>query len=152
MLTKIDTLQDLYEKDFILWIEKNVHAMKDGKFNLVDFENVIEELETLGRSEKRAILSLIKQILIHLLIYQYWTEQKDYNANHWRGEIRAFRQQLRQDLTRTLRNYALEQLDDLYQDAVKIAIDKSGLNCFPLQREYTFEQILNENWLPDISE
>ncbi len=152
MLTKIENLQDLYEKDFILWIEKNVQAIKDGKFNLVDFENVIEELETLGRSEKRAVESLLKQILINLLIYEYWTEQKDYNGHHWKGEIIAFRDDLKSYFkSKTLENHGRSELENIYQSALERAINKTGLNIFPDQCPYTFEQIINKNWLPLVS-
>ncbi|HEY9703096.1 MAG TPA: DUF29 domain-containing protein, partial [Allocoleopsis sp.] len=79
MLTITENLSQLYEEDYILWLEKNIKFIKDGKFNYVDLQNLIEELESLGRSEKNAIKSLIRQILIHLLMYQYWIQEYERN-------------------------------------------------------------------------
>ncbi|HEY9704077.1 MAG TPA: DUF29 domain-containing protein [Allocoleopsis sp.] len=152
LLQAPSALTELYEEDYLLWLEKNIKYLRDKNLNLIDYENLIEELETLGRSEKRAVESLLKQLLIHLLLYQYWTTEHQRNAHHLAGEIASFRDQLKRDLkSKTLYNYALSELDSLYESSVIIAKAKSNLN-FPNQCPYTFAQLLDQNWLPFISE
>ncbi|HEY9703650.1 MAG TPA: DUF29 family protein [Allocoleopsis sp.] len=50
--------------------------------------------------------------------------------------------------SKTLENYGRSELDNIYQSALERAINKTGLNIFPDQCPYTFEQIINKNWLP----
>jgi hypothetical protein len=51
-------MSDLYEEDFVLWTEKIAELLKRKEFDSVDWENLIEEVECMGRSERRAITSL----------------------------------------------------------------------------------------------
>ncbi|MEA5618978.1 DUF29 domain-containing protein [Cronbergia sp. UHCC 0137] len=141
-------LKQLYEEDYLLWLEQNIKLLSDRQLQEIDYDHLIEELESLGRSEKRTVESLMKQLLIHLLLYQYWTTEHQKNANHWTVEILSFRDQLNEELdSKTIYNYAREKLDKIYQSAVKLATKKSTL-ILPNQCPYSFEQILDENWLP----
>ena len=152
MLTITENLSQLYEEDYILWLEKNIQFIKDGKFKYVDLENLIEELESLGKSEKRTVESLIKQIIIHLLLYQYWDKEREWNGEHSVTEILAFRDDLKFDIkSKTIYNYAQSQLDNIYESALKRAQSKSKLQSFPSECPYTLAQIIDENWLPSIS-
>ncbi|MFM2315018.1 MAG: hypothetical protein RLZZ04_4294, partial [Cyanobacteriota bacterium] len=54
MSTQVSELKQLYEQDYYLWLEKTIELLKTGKLNQLDWENLIEEIENLGRSEKRA--------------------------------------------------------------------------------------------------
>ena len=65
----------LYELDYVLWLDHTVNCLRSGDWEGIDRLNLIEELEALGRSERRAVASLLKQILIHLLLYQYWVTE-----------------------------------------------------------------------------
>jgi len=75
-------LKQLYEEDYLLWLEENIKLLSDRQLQEIDYDNLIEELQSLGRSEKRTVESLTKQLLIHLLLYQYWTTEYERNANH----------------------------------------------------------------------
>ncbi|MFN5891861.1 MAG: DUF29 domain-containing protein, partial [Dolichospermum sp.] len=72
MEAKAINLKQLYERDYLLWLEENVRLLSDRQLQEIDYDHLIEELESLGRSEKRTVESLMKQLLIHLLLYQYW--------------------------------------------------------------------------------
>ncbi len=141
-------LKELYDCDYDQWLQETVTLLHQGKLNKLDCAHLIEELEALGRNEKNAVESLIIQILQHLLLYQYWQQERDYNARHWAGEIIAFRTQLELRLTTNLKNYLTDRLDYLYLKARKIAQVKSGLQL-PESNPYSLEQILDEDWLPD---
>jgi len=88
-------LSVLYEEDFVLWIEKTAELLKRKEFDGVDWENLIEEVECMGRSEREAVESLLTQLLIHLLKLSYWTTERERNARHWLGGMATFRVQLK---------------------------------------------------------
>ncbi len=97
-------LKTLYETDGFKWLESTIELLKNRQFNALDLDNLIEELEDLGRSEKRTALSLLRNIAEHLLFLQYWEREREYNANHWKREIYNWRVDLEQQLTTTLLN------------------------------------------------
>ncbi|GBF80043.1 DUF29 domain-containing protein [Aphanothece sacrum] len=144
-------LKALYEQDEHLWLTEMVKLLKENRLNELDIENLIEELEDLGKRDKNKVESLLRQIIIHLLLLQYWTEEYEYNYRHWQGEIATFRIQLNRALTTNLKKYLLENQEDIYQEAVFIVTQKTGLsiNIFPSNSPYSLEQLLNKDWLPE---
>jgi len=62
----------LYEEDFVLWTEKTAELLKRKEFDRVDWENLIEEVECMGKSERQAITSLLTVLIEHLLKLSYW--------------------------------------------------------------------------------
>jgi hypothetical protein len=146
------TMKQLYQEDFVLWVEETVNQLKKQKLDQIDWENLIEEVEDLGREKKRQVNSFLRQLLVHLLLYQYWESEKAYCGNGWKGEIRNFRAELEDILTsKTLFNYLLEDFDKFYSKSRKIAIDKTGLSptIFPETCPYTVEQVLDSEFLPN---
>ena len=141
-------LKTLYESDYLQWLEETVNLLKSGQLDALDYENLIEELESLGRSEKRAVSSLLEQIIRHLLFYQYWTVELEYNANHWEAEIISFRNQLEKYLTTNLYHYLRDNLDVIYNDAKDYVKAKTKLNHLPNVCPYTLNQLLDKTWLP----
>ncbi len=148
MASQITDLKLLYETDYFQWLEKTIKLLNNRQLENLDYENLIEELEALGRSEKSAVESFVILIIQHLLLYQYWQEERANNSRHWQTEILTFRTQLELKLTTNLRNYLAERLDYLYGKARKIAQIKSELKL-PEINPYTLEQILDEDWLPN---
>ena len=149
ILAKTD-LKKLYEIDEHLWLEETIKVLKANRLDELDLDNLIEELQSLGKRDKNKVESLLRQVIIHLLLLQYWTQEYNCNAQHWRGEIATFRVQLNRLLTTNLKNYLLDNLEDIYQDAVFIVSQKTGfnLNIFPNNCTYSLEQLLDKNWLP----
>lgn len=144
-------LTSLYESDYHQWLAEMVMLINNRQFEQLDYENLKEELEDLGKSEKRAVESLLEQILVHLLLYQYWTTEHEYNANHWQAEIITFRNQINRYLdSKTLKNYLENQLPKLYSNSIKVAKAKSRLTILPKECPYYFEQILDSDYFPEI--
>jgi len=143
----IQDLELTYERDYQQWLEETVLILKNRQPDRLDYEHLIEELESLGNEQKNAVESLTIQVLQHLLFYQYWQSERDYNERHWRTEIIAFRTQLELRLTTNLRNHLQSRLDYLYSKAKKIAETKTNLQL-PLQNPYSLTEILDEDWLP----
>ncbi|MDM3855406.1 MAG: DUF29 domain-containing protein, partial [Aphanizomenon gracile PMC649.10] len=100
----ITDLKQLYELDDSQWLEETIKLLKNHKFQELDLENLIWELEDLGKRDKNAVASLLEQIIRHLLLLQYWTSESENNTVHWQGEIYTFRTQLNRRITTNLRN------------------------------------------------
>ncbi|MFP4692854.1 MAG: DUF29 domain-containing protein [Halothece sp.] len=141
-------LKELYERDDYLWVKQTIQMLKEKKFNELDLENLIEELEDLGREKKNKVESLLRQIIIHLLLLEYWSQEYQYNAAHWRAEITEFRFQINGILTKTLQSYLASKIELIYQNSVKYTQRKTNLNIFPEKCPYTLEQLLDEDWFP----
>lgn len=150
MLTiKVNDLKQLYELDDAQWLEETVSLLKKHQFQQLDLDNLIEELEDLGREKKNAVASLLEQIIRHLLLLQYWTKESEYNSVHWQEEIYNFRTQLGRKITTNLRNYLEKELNSIYQDALGfVKIKTVNSVVFPLDCPYSLEQLLDRSWLP----
>lgn len=140
-------LKTLYETDDAEWLQETVKLIKNHQFEQLDIENLIEELEDLGKEKKNAVVSLLEQIIRHLLLLQYWTGEADYNRVHWEEKIYSFRVQLRRKITTNLRNYLDSEFDSIYQDALGfVKIKTQNSVNFPPECPYTLEQLLDINW------
>jgi len=142
-------LKSLYEQDEHLWLIETIKLLKENRLERLDIENLIEELEDLSKRDKNRVESFLRQIIIHLLLLQYWTTEYEYNYRHWQGEVATFRVQLNRSLTTNLKQYLLENMGDIYQDSVFIVTQKTGLSLqiFPSICPYSLEQLLDKNWL-----
>ena len=65
-------LQDLYDSDSYLWLENTLTLLKRGEFDGLDLAHLIEELEDLGKRDLNKAKSLLRQIMVHLLLLEYW--------------------------------------------------------------------------------
>jgi hypothetical protein len=145
----VTDLKTLYDIDDSQWLEETVKLLKKRQFEALDLDNLIEELEDLGKEKKNAVASLLEQVIRHLLLLQYWTSEAQYNAIHWQGEIYTFRVQLRRKLTTNLRNYLKLELNNIYKDALGfVKIKTQNADIFPLECPYSLEQLLDSDWLP----
>ncbi len=148
MTNTTTNFKQLYETEYDRWLEATIKLLKNRQLTQLDYENLIEELEALGRNEKNAVESFLEQIIRHLLLYEYWQTEFSKNSNHWEAEIVNFRTQLKRRLTTNLRNHLDTELLSIYQDAVKFVKAKTKLDLFPGECPYNLEQLLDENWLP----
>jgi hypothetical protein len=138
----------LYEQDFYLWIQTTAQQLKEGKFDEVDLTNLIEEIESMGRSEKRELKSRLIVLLMHLLKWQYQPEKR---SESWRSTISEQRiciEGLLED-SPSLKPLISEVFDDCYQKARLKAADKTGikLNFFPKESPFTLEETLQVSLL-----
>lgn len=75
-LSETQTLSQLYEQDYFSWLEVTAQLLRSGDLSELDRKNLAEEIEDMGRSEKRAVESNLKIVLMHLLKYKYQPEQR----------------------------------------------------------------------------
>ncbi len=147
-MTVATNLKQLYEIDDHIWLLETIELLKQKKFNELDLENLIEELEAMGSEKKNAVESLLEQIIRHLLLLTYWTKELDRNSVHWKTEIYGFRTQLKRRLTTNLRNHLNYEMVKLYQDALGYVQRKTNYKVnFPEECPYTLEQLLDQNYL-----
>jgi hypothetical protein len=139
----------LYSTDYACWVEQTVELLRQGKLSEVDLDVLIEEVEDLGKSQRQALKSNLRVLLMHLLKWQY---QPEHQSNSWRSTIREHRNQIQDILedSPSLRNVLAESLEQCYGQARLQAADETNLETqvFPEPCPYACAQILNEDFLP----
>jgi len=70
-------LAALYQEDYQRWLSEMIVELRSRNFDRLDLENLIEEIESLGKSEKRALASYLMRLCEHLLKVQYWETERD---------------------------------------------------------------------------
>lgn len=139
----------LYDRDFALWIAETLQNLEQGSFEQLDLENLMAEIEDMGKSQKHALESNLAIVLLHLLKWQYQPEKR---SNSWKFSLREHRQHLQKTFrdSPSLKNYYLQVLAECYQDSRELAADETGLDVmvFPIEIPFTPEQILDSEFLP----
>jgi hypothetical protein len=139
-----------YEKDFYGWATVNASLLKQGKFSEADMENIIEEMEAMGRSEKAQLINRFAVLIAHLLKWQF---QPDFRGRSWHGTIKE--QRKRATLLLKENPSLKSKLGEAFTDAYELAVDQIeretpiDLKLLPLECPYTFEQCLNEGFYPE---
>ena len=139
-----------YDEDFFAWTQEQARMLRDGDFSQLDVENVAEELESMGRSDKRELRSRLTQLIMHLLKWQY---QPGFRSRSWTSTIGQQRDQVKEllDESPSLRPTVTTDLSRIYKSARINAANETGLSetTFPPTAPYTAEQILSEDFLPE---
>ncbi|MBD2144888.1 DUF29 domain-containing protein [Sphaerospermopsis sp. FACHB-1194] len=151
---KSTTKTNLYEQDFYLWIETTAKQLKAGKFAEIDLENLIEEIESMGRIEKRTLESNLVVLLMHLLKYKCQPEKRSKSCLSTIFEHRRRLNKHFQDspsLKTSLKNFFLETFVECYQDARQQASIETGLllDIFPVESPFNTDECLNQDFLTD---
>jgi hypothetical protein len=141
---------NLYERDFVLWLEQQAALLRQGRLDELDTENLAEEVDSIGRSDKREVRRRLAVLLTHLLKYQL---QPGRRTQNWLSTIREQRRELQlvfEDSPSLLKSHLPNVFDDSYQYAKRKAGDETGLSpqAFPEACPYTLEQVLDEAFLP----
>lgn len=142
---------DIYEQDYTEWLDITLNQLQNRDLENVDWEHLIEEITALGNEQRRKVESYLLRLLIHLLLYHYWSSEKDWSGRGWEKEIDNFRLEL--DLlleSKVLYNHCVKILDKIYIKARNNAIRRSELSpeIFPENCPYSLTEIINPEWLP----
>ena len=107
-----------YDQDYFQWSQEQSKLLKERKFELLDVENLAEEIESLGKRDRRKLESLLLRLFEHLLKRRYVGIQECYRG--WDIEIRNFSRQIQRLLkdSPSLKNYLEEIASDCYQEAI----------------------------------
>ena len=107
----------LYDRDFYAWSAQQAELLRAGKLREADIEHIAEEIETMGRTEKRELVSRLAVLLLHLL---KWKFQPAKRGASWEASIRVQRNRLADHLddNPSLRPLLAKALSAAYRDAV----------------------------------
>ncbi len=155
-------LKELYEKDFYLWVQENLKFLRAGRYELVDWENLLEEIEGIGRSLRVAVLRQMVKIMGGL--YKWENFKRHPERDDWVEEISRARRELRNLFEDSPSLKAIAQEKDTLQRAWKltayalvdwlklppnkalaISYFKGRLPTeedFPKEGPYTFQQVM----------
>ena len=124
-------VKNLYVQDFALWIEKTVKQLKSGDLSQVDLENLIEEVESLGKSQPKAVDNFLTRLLEHLLKRCYVVLPDCYRG--WEIEIRNFRKELKKEFkySPSLKRFMIEILEECYREALEAVKEDYPDSNFP---------------------
>ncbi|MFG3817961.1 DUF29 domain-containing protein [Limnothrix redekei] len=142
--TTIESIAPItYDSDYYGWVQQQAELLRSGQFDQLDLENLLEEVESLGRSEKRALASQITRLYLHLLKWQF---QPDRRSNSWVFSIRSARREIQQLLTDnpSLKPWLLSAIEQVYPQAREQAFveTKLPLKTFPIEPPFTWELAL----------
>ncbi|MBC7971318.1 MAG: DUF29 domain-containing protein [Verrucomicrobia bacterium] len=147
---KHQIVSEPYLADFNAWIAQTVHLLRERRWQDVDVTHLIEEIQDLGKSERRAIASQLTRLLLHLLKWQYQPQRR---SDSWLDSITDARTQIALAIedSPSLNNYPAEQLEASYQRARRQAAKQTNIepSLFPNTCPYAVELVLAEDWLPE---
>lgn len=140
-----------YEFDVIAWAQEQAALLRSGRFDLLDIEHIADEIEDVGKSEKREIRNRMAVLLAHLLKWQYQSERQ---SNSWRRTIKTQRNEIKECLifTPSLRPEVSSPAwwERVWSDALDIATKETGLwhDAFPEACPWNLNQIMDTNFWP----
>ncbi|MBB3997371.1 DUF29 domain-containing protein [Aureimonas pseudogalii] len=141
-----------YERDFFAWTQDQAAKLRarTAETGDVDWENVAEEIEGVGISEKREVRSRLEVLIVHLLKWQF---QPDRRKHEWSDTITEQRRRLSMviDDSPSLRTFPAAILADLYDLAVMSATKETQMprSVFPATCPFGIEEILDPEFLPE---
>lgn len=141
---------NMYDSDFFGWTRQQAELLKAGKLSDLDTEHLIEEIEAMGRRERRELTQRFEVLLTHLLKWRY---QSEFRGRSWRLTIIEQRRRISKLLAAnpSLKPEMESCFLDAYDDARFDAMKETGLalNTFPEQSPFVLGDALNLEYLPD---
>ena len=140
---------ELYDLDFYEWTVRNAELLRSGRVSEADLEHIAEEIEDMGKRERRELLSRLGVLIAHLLKWQIQPERR---SRSWTLTINVQRRQLKKLIAEmpSLRRFLSNELPDAYAEAVMTAAAETNLppEAFPSTCGYELEALLDEEFLP----
>ena len=114
-------LNQLHDQDFNLWIEAIKTAIANQDFENMDWENLLDEIDDMGKSQKRSLESYLELLIAHILKLKYWESERERNYKHWKVEVVNFRNRINRLLKQnpSFRKYMAEVYPEIFADAVE---------------------------------
>jgi hypothetical protein len=141
---------NLYETDIVAWASEQADLLRSGQWSLLDIENIAEEIEDVGRSERRELESRMGVLIGHLL---KWKFQPGKRSNSWLATLDVQRVRIEDSLRGTPSlKHALDDetwLQEVWNDGLAEAIAETGLYDLPSMPIWTVDQLRDPGFLPD---
>jgi len=148
---------EVYEQDIDAWIDEQVRLLKEGRVHEIDVAHLIEELQDMGKSNRRELESRLIILIAHLLKWELQLESlsgqlKQFEGKSWRNTILEQRTQMLFLLRKvpSLKPVLQDAIDETYPEARRLAVKETGLEpeLFADHCPYTPEQLLDEDFFP----
>jgi hypothetical protein len=143
-------MSTLYDQDFYAWTNEQAALLRAGKLSEADVAHIAEEIESMGRTEKRELVSRLTVLLLHLLKWQY---QPDRRGNSWRRSIANSRDRLADHLADnpSLNSQLSEAIARAYRYARRDAANETGFDeaVFPAACPWPFERMVADDFWPE---
>jgi hypothetical protein len=140
---------DLYEADFYAWTQAQAQKLRDHSANAIDWENLAEEIDSVGKSQKHEIRNRLVQLLAHLL---KWEVQPQKRCMSWQSTISEQRVRINGilEMSPSLWRTPADSLDWSYRYGRREAARETqiALKNFPETCPYTIDDILNDDFMP----
>lgn len=140
----------LYKTDFYSWTQQQANLIRQRRLEELDLDNILEEIESMGRSERRQLSHRLDVLLMHLLKWQF---QPDHRSSSWVGSIKEQRYRVGRLLQDNpgLKAKIPEITVEAYDAAKITAFKETGLpdSSFPEQCPWSFQQIMDDEYWPD---
>jgi hypothetical protein len=149
-MTMSDPRAAAYDQDLYAWAMSNAQRLREGRLAEIDAENIAEELEAMGRSERRQLLSRLSVLVAHLL---KWRHQPERRSRSWRNTIVTQREDLLDLLAESpsLRPDLAGRLERAYARARRLAENETGLppSVFPAECPFDLEEVVDGDFWPE---
>ena len=140
----------LYDQDFFAWAQEQAALLRAGRVSEADIDHIAEEIESMGKAEKRELISRLEVLLMHLLKWQF---QPDRRGKSWTSTIRVQRNRLESHLGDN------PSLKALLPSAIKVSYENARIEAatetdldegtFPVVCAWSFDQIMDPAFWPD---
>ncbi len=145
----MNTSPPKHDEDVYGWAIHTANLLRNKKMSEVDFDNIIEEIEVLGRSEQHELTNRLSLIIMHLLKWHYQPEKR---TRSWQLTLEEQRIQAKLCLkvSPSLNSKLNEILENAYEIGKIKAKKETDLdeNVFPQHCPYTFEEIMSDAFYP----
>jgi hypothetical protein len=142
--------ESLYDQDFYAWANEQAALLRSGNLSAADIGNIAEEIESMGRSEKRELVNRLTVLLLHLLKWQF---QPSHRGVSWEATIEVQRRDLTDHLkdNPSLKSSLPEITGRAYGNArIEAAAEtRLGRKTFPESCPWSFDQIMDEEFWPE---
>ena len=138
------------ENDYAGWLQESARLLREGRLSELNLESVAEELEAMGRSQKRELISRFAVLIAHLLKWQYQPEKR---SKSWERTIRVQRMDIGELLEESpsLRHQIADRIDRAYEKGCVFAESETGIDFrrFPEGCPFSMGQLLDEQFFPE---
>lgn len=139
----------LYETDFYAWTQEQVTLLRNEQWSQIDLQNLIEEIQSLGKQQRQELRNRLSVLIGHLLKWQY---QSACRSRSWLATLRIQRLDIAELLedNPSLKPYLEEALRKAYLKGVELAVGETDLpkRTFPVECPYSLSEIVDYDFYP----
>jgi Domain of unknown function DUF29 len=143
-----------YDEDFFAWTQHQATLLRDSKWDAIDLVNLAEEIESLGKCDRRGLSNRLQVLVMHLLKWRYQPEGRQ-PGQSWASTIRTQRDRIEKLLadSPSLRREVATFIDQGYRKARLNTLDETGLDesVLPESCPWTAGQVLDDDFWPDVA-